>query len=148
MFYNMFMELIIFLLLFTAFVLFISKYLNYKHKIKISKIFFLIIIINIIFYGGYILFVTIKDIKNNIEFNENIQLYSKDHPDYGLIKEYDTLTDDEKNSYNYYFGDGGRNLFTYIGIPIMCIINIILIIILYYLIDLIILIKNKIYKKE
>jgi len=39
-------------------------------------------------------------------------------------------------------------LFTYIGIPIMCIINIILIIILYYLIDLIILIKNKIYKKE
>jgi hypothetical protein len=129
------MEYIIGIIIFTSLALFIIKYLKYKRNYKHSKIIIAIIFLNLIFYGSIIIAGTINNIKNEKDFNSNIQLYSKDHPDYGLLKDYDSLTDEEKRIYNYHIGDGGRKVFTYIIIPITFILNIVLIIFLYFLIE-------------
>jgi hypothetical protein len=69
---------------------------------------------------------------------------SKDHDDYGLLKNYDSLTDEEKIIHNRYFRDGGRIVFMFIINPLIFIINIILEIIIYFFIDLIIFFARKI----
>ena len=128
------MEYIIGIIIFTFLALIITKYLKYNRNYKYSKIIIVIILLNLIFYGSIVIIGIIDDIKVEKDFNNRFQLYSKDHPDYGLLKDYDSLTDEEKRIYNYYFGDGGRKVFTYIIVPITFVINIVLIIILYFLI--------------
>jgi hypothetical protein len=128
------MEDIIGIIIFTFLALVITKYLKYNRNYKHSKIIIVIILLNLIFYGGIVMIGIIDDIKIEKDFNNRFQLYSKDHPDYGLLKDYDSLTDEEKRIYNYYFWDGGRKVFRYVIVPIIFIINIVLIIILYFLI--------------
>ena len=124
------------ILIFSIFILVLSKYLNnkFKFKNKTILILFIIVLVNIIFFGGIIIIGHINEIKLENKFNELFQLYDKDHPDYGLLKKYDPLNEDEKQIYNSYFGDGGRKVFRYIIIPILCIFNIFILIILYFII--------------
>jgi predicted PurR-regulated permease PerM len=129
------MGFIIGIIILTSFTLILSKYLKYNRKLTFSKIIIVIIFFNLIFYGGIVIIGTINNIKNEIDFNNNIQLYGKDHPDYGLLKNYDSLTDKEKQIHDYYIGDGGKKMFTYILVPILFILNIVFIIILYFLMD-------------
>ena len=122
------------LFIFSIFVLVLSVYLKYKYNIKTIIIILIIIIINIIFYGSIIMIGHINEIKLENEFNELFQLFDKDHPDYGLLRNPNTLTDDEKIIWELYFGDGGRKVGRYIIMPILCMFIIIFTIVTYFII--------------
>ena len=128
----------------TVFILVLIKYLQYKFSIKFFKTFVIIISLNILFFGYFEISLIIENIRINNEFNEKIQLYDKGHPYYGLLKKYDSLTEEEKRIYDAYIGDGGRNVFLFIINPALCLINTSLIFIVYFVIDGIIYIIKKI----
>ena len=140
------MEYLILIIIFTGLVTLLIKYLQYKKNIRFIKLLSTIILLNFVFYG-FIEIITISNhlkIKKDFENNKNIQLYPKDHPDYGLLQNIDLLSDEDKLLYRRYFGDGGRLMFMAIFNPLTFIINIIIIIIIYFLIELIIKINNKV----
>ena len=118
----------------SIFVLVVSVYLKYKYNIKTIIILLIIIITNIIFYGSILMIGHINEIKLENKFNELFQLFDKDHPDYGLLRNYNTLTDDEKIIWDKYFGDGGRNIGRYMLLPIFYMFIIIFTIVTYFII--------------
>ena len=119
----------------SMFVLSLSIFLKFKYKVKTIFILLIIFIINIAYFGNIIFNGYKNEIKLKNEFNELFQLYDKDHPDYGLLKNQNILSDDEKRIWDRYFGDGGRKVGMYILVPIMYIFNILMIIILYFIIN-------------
>ena len=129
------MAFIIGIIIFTSLVLVFAKYLKCRFFKNNPKIIIVIILFNLVFYGGIIIIGMLIDIKNENDFNNNIQIYSKDHPDYGLLKNYESLTDEDRQIYDYYIGDGGRNIFMFIIIPILFIIYILFILLLYFLLE-------------
>jgi hypothetical protein len=123
------------IIILTVFILVLIKYLQYKFHIKFFKIFLIIISLSILFYGYFEISSIIYSIRIENEFNEKIQLYDKGHGDYGLLKKYESLTEEERKIYDSYIGDGGRNLFMLMINPTLFLINIGLIIILHFIID-------------
>ena len=115
-------------------VLAVLVYLKYKHNVKTIIILLIIVTINVLFYGGIVISSHISEMERENEFDELFQLYDKDHPDYGLLRNYNTLTDDEKIIWDKYFGDGGRNIGRYMLLPIFYMFIIIFTIVTYFII--------------
>ena len=127
------MEIIDFIII-AIFTLVFSIFLKYKYKVKFIFILLFIILMHLLYYGSILIIGNINDIKLENKFNELFQLFEKEHPDYGLLRNYDTLTDEEKQIWDRYIGDGGRLVSRYFVWPILCILNIIMIIISYFII--------------
>ena len=119
----------------TVLVLVLIKYLQYKFRMIFFKAFVIIISLNILFFGYFEISGIINDIRITNKFDKNIQLYDKGHPDYGLLKNYESLTEEEKRIYDAHIGDGGRNLFLLMINPALCLINASLIFTVYFVSD-------------
>ena len=145
--------LLIFILtiILTVLIICVIKYLQYKKNVGFTKVLLIIILSNILFFGFIEIIAIINDKIDQKRHKEIMQiyLYSEDYKDSDLRKHYDSLTDEEKETFDFVdrIAKNRRNMFMYEAIPLIFVVNIFSEIVIYFLIDLIIFVAKKIKNK-